>query len=106
MKLAKLLGAVLVTACALPVFAQTATPNINQTQRNQENRILNGLRSGELTVTEARQLQARENAIDAQKQYAKSDGVVTASERRSLKQAQAKANKAIKRKKNNNRTNM
>lgn len=103
MTLSKLLGAILVTAFTLPAFAQTATPNINQTGRSQENRIINGLRSGELTVAEARQLQARENGIEAQKQSAKADGVVTPMERRDIRRAQAKTSRAIYRKKHNNR---
>ncbi len=103
MNMTKLLGALLVTAFALPAIAQTATPNINQTQRNQENRIINGLRSGELTPNEARQLQAREQAIQGQKQAAKADGVVTPRERQQLKRAQAKASEAIQRKKQNQR---
>lgn len=104
MNISKLLAAVLVTAFALPVFAQTATPAIAQTQRNQEARIQQGVRSGELTRPEARNLQQQQQAIKAEKRAAKSDGVVTAAERRNIKRHQAQANRNIRHKKHNGRT--
>ena len=104
MKTNKLLIAVLFSACVLPVFAQNATtPNINKTQQNHENRIINGLRSGELTVQEAQNLQKREGKIEADKQAAQADGKVTGAERRTIKRAQARASKAIYKKKHNRR---
>ncbi len=104
MKTNKLLAAVLFSAFALPVFAQnTATPNINKTQQNQENRIANGVRSGELTAKETQNLQKREGKIEADKQAAKADGKVTNAERRKIKREQARASKAIYKKKHNRR---
>lgn len=104
MTITKLLAAVLVTAFALPVFAQTATPAIGQTQRNQEARIQQGVRSGELTRPEARNLQQQQREIKAEKRAAKADGVVTAGERRNIKRHQAQANRNIRHKKHNGRT--
>ncbi len=104
MNITKLLAAVLVTAFALPVFAQTATPAIGQTQRNQEARIEQGVRSGELNQREARNLQQQQRSIQAQKRAARADGVVTHAERRNIKRQQAHANRAIQRKKHNGRT--
>ncbi len=104
MKITKLLAAVLVTAFALPVFAQTATPVIGQTQRNQEARINQGVQSGALTGGEARHLQQQQRQIQADKRAAKADGVVTRAERRHIKREQQRANRAIHRTKHNGRT--
>ena len=104
MNTSKLLAAILVTAFALPVFAQTATPAIGQTQRAQEGRIAEGVRSGALTRPEANQLQQQQNQIRADKRAAKADGVVTRAERRKIKREQAQASRAIYRKKHNGRT--
>lgn len=104
MKITKLLAAVLATAFALPVFAQTATPVIGQTQRNQETRIDQGVRSGALTGGEARNLQQQQRQIQTDKRAAKADGVVTRSERRQIKREQQRANRAIHRSKHNRRT--
>ena len=103
MKTSKLLAAVLVGAFALPVFAQTATPVIGQTQRNQETRIDQGVRSGALTNGEARGLQQQQRQIQADKRAAKADGVVTRAERRQIRREQHRASRAIHRTKHNRR---
>jgi hypothetical protein len=106
MKTNRVLAAILLSACALPAFAQqrTATPGIDRTQQNQDNRIINGLRSGELTVQEAQNLQRGKNRIEASKQDAKADGVVTVAERRKIKRQQKKMSRKIHNKKHNHRT--
>lgn len=105
MKPNKLVTAILVSAFALPVFAQgTATPNINKTQQRQNSRIIEGVRSGALTPQEGQNLQRREAKIGADKHAAKADGVVTGAERHKLKHQQANASRAICRKKHNKRT--
>ena len=104
MKTTNLIAALLVGAFALPVFAQNATPGINQTERNQEARIQQGVRSGELSRPEARNLQQQQNQIRADKRAAKADGVVTRAERRQIKREQQQANRAIRHKKHNGRT--
>jgi uncharacterized membrane protein YebE (DUF533 family) len=104
MKTTKLLAAVLATAFALPVFAQTATPALNQNQRNQESRISQGVRSGELTNNEARNLQSQQQAIRSEKRAARADGVVTPAERQKIRRDQRRASRAIYRKKHNARS--
>lgn len=106
MKTNKLLAAVLLSAFAFPAFSQqrTATPGIDKAQQNQDNRIINGLRSGELTAQEAQNLQRGTNRIEANKQAAKADGVVTVAERRKLKRQQKKMSRKIYNKKHNHRT--
>ena len=104
MKTTNLIAALLISAFALPVFAQTAaTPGINQNQRNQEARIEQGARSGELTRSEANNLQRQQNQIQADKRAAKADGVVTRAERHQIKRKQHQANRAIHHKKHNAR---
>lgn len=105
MKTAKLIPVLLATLLAAPVFAQnTNTPKIDQRQENQQNRIANGIKSGELTAKETQNLEKRETRIEADKQAAKADGKVTAAERRKLKREENKASRAIYRKKHNNKT--
>jgi Tfp pilus assembly protein FimT len=100
-----LIAAILATAFAAPVFAQgTATPKIDQRQENQQNRIANGIKSGELTAKETQNLEKREVKIEGDKQAAKADGKVTAAERRKLTREENKASRAIYRKKHNART--
>lgn len=99
----KVIGiAVLVVAFSLSIKiqAQTATPRITQKQVNQEARIQEGKRSGELTRREKRHLQMQQAKIQNDKQIAKSDGVVTGPERRHIKREQRRANKNIYRQKN------
>ena len=85
------------------IYAQSQTPGINQRQRNQQARIHQGIRSGELTQREARRLQRQRLAIQTQKRIAKSDGVVTRCERTGIYRHQNFASKNIYYKKHNNR---
>jgi hypothetical protein len=104
MKTAKLIPVLLATLLAAPVFAQNMnTPNIDQRQENQQNRIANGIKSGELTAKEAQNLEKREAKIESDKQAAKADGTVTAAERSKLRHEQDKASRAIYRKKHNDK---
>lgn len=98
-----LIAAILATAFAAPAFAQTATPKIDQRQENQQNRIANGIKSGELTAKETQNLEKREVKIEGDKQAAKADGKVTRAERRKLTREENKASRAIYRKKHNAR---
>jgi hypothetical protein len=101
MKSTHILAAVLVSAFALPVFAQSAGPNGALNQQNQEARIQQGVRTGALTAPEAQRLEQRESHITSLKQSARADGVVTAREHRKIKRAEARTSRAIYRKKHN-----
>lgn len=100
------LAATLLSASiAVPAFAQsTATPNVSKRQLQQQKRIADGVRSGELTAKESAHLEAREAKIQADKQAAKADGVVTAGERAKLQAEENRASKKIYQKKHNART--
>jgi len=95
----KLIIAVLASAITLPAFAQTYTPGIDQRQMNQEQRIDQGIASGQLTQREAARLERGQDRVDAIENRAKSDGVVTARERTRIQHAQNVESKRIYRQK-------
>lgn len=80
-------------------FAQTKTPRIKQRQENQQQRIANGVKSGELTAKETEHLEAREAKIQSDKKMAKADGKVTRQERAKLRREENHASRAIYRQK-------
>lgn len=83
------------------VSAQTLTPKINRTQKNQQLRIHQGVKSGELTRRETRKLENQQKAIKHDKRIAKADGVVTPGERKQIRHEQNRASKNIYIKKHN-----
>ena len=96
-------GAVFAQAPAAPA-GPTATPKIDQRQVNQQNRIDQGVASGQLTGREAVRLERREGKIAVHKAQAKADGVVTPAERRRLRREENRASKAIYRQKHDRQT--
>ena len=82
-----LLVAVL-AAFALPVLAQTSTPNVDQRQANQQQRIDQGVKSGQLTGKEAARLEKGQEHVQKVEDKAKADGVVTKKERARIHQAE------------------
>lgn len=100
MKNFRTLAAVLALAAAAPAFAQnTDTPRIDQRQANQEQRIDQGVASGELTKRETRRLDAQQDRIDRAENRAKADGQVTKAERARLAHRQQHASRDIARQK-------
>ena len=89
------IAAALFALAAIPVAAQTATPQVDQRQFNQEARIQQGVQSGALTNKEAAKLEKGQDKIQAQKVKAKADGVVTAKERAKLAKSQDKQSRKI-----------
>lgn len=83
------------------VLAQTATPSINKTQKKQQIRIHQGIKSGELTRGEVRKLENQQKAIQRDKKIAKADGVVTPRERKHIRKEQNRASNNIYKKKHN-----
>ena len=80
-------------------FAQTQTPVVKERQENQQKRIAEGVKSGELTAKETKHLETREVKIQNDKKEAKADGVVTHQERAKLHREQNRASRAIYRQK-------
>ena len=93
------IAAVITLVFAGSAFAQTATPNIDKRQANQEKRIEQGVKSGELTTKEANRLEKREAKLQSDKEKAKADGVVTKQERAKLQHEANRDSKAIYRQK-------
>ncbi len=93
-----LLMAVL-TAFALPALAQTNTPGVDQRQVNQQQRIDQGVKSGELTAKEAARLEKGQERVQKMEDKAKADGKVTPKERERLQQAQNRQSQNVAREK-------
>ena len=83
-------------AFALPVLAQTSTPKVDQRQANQQQRIDQGVASGQLTGKEAARLDKGQAQVEKKEAKAKADGKVTAKEREKLKKTQDQQSKKIK----------
>lgn len=80
-------------------FAQTATPRIARRQAEQQARINQGVRSGELIPEEARGLRAEQRLVRITKRAMKADGTVTPSERRVLNRQLNRTSRDISREK-------
>jgi len=61
--------------------AQTTRANVTKTQIKKQKKIKQGVRSGELTKSEVKQLERQQRNIAQTKRAAKSDGVVTRKEK-------------------------
>ncbi|MBT9611745.1 MAG: hypothetical protein IV108_00595 [Burkholderiales bacterium] len=61
-------------------------PGVNQRQHNQQDRIKQGVRSGQLTKEETRDLRSEQKAIRQEERAYKSDGKLTKEERKDLHQ--------------------
>ncbi|MEO5592670.1 MAG: hypothetical protein ABIR15_13915 [Chitinophagaceae bacterium] len=85
-------------------FAQTKTPVVKERQENQQKRIANGVKDGELTAKETKHLEGREVKIQHDKKEAKADGVVTRKERVKLHREQNRTSRAIYRQKHDAQT--
>jgi len=83
-------------AFTLVLFSVTASQA--QTQRA---RIRHGVKSGELTRRETKTLVKQQVETRQDVKAAKADGVVTAAEKKEIKQDKRKSNRAIYRKKHN-----
>ena len=69
---------------AISIPALAGTPRLDTREQNQRQRIVQGVRSGELTRPETRRLVKGERRLHRHEHYAKSDGVVTPAERARL----------------------
>lgn len=83
-------------------YAQS-TPVVDKKERKQSKRIVHGVKNGELTRYETKQLVRQQREIRRTERRAKADGKVTRMEKRELRRKQTKANANIYRKKHNKR---
>ena len=84
----------------LVLVAVATTLNVNaqgirKTQVQQQQRIVQGEKSGQLTPEETRKLEAEQRRIQAEKRVAKADGKITPRERRIIRHDQRKASRDI-----------
>ena len=87
---------------ALPVVAQSTdasakTPTVQQRAENQQDRIGNGVKSGELTAGEASNLETKEGKINEETRDMRqaNDGHLTAADRAKINQQQNQLSKQI-----------
>lgn len=74
---------------------QLRDPGVNQRQAGQHGRIEQGIRSGQLTREEVKQLAIEQKSIRQEERQYKSDGVLTKNERKDLHQDLSAASKDI-----------
>ena len=80
-------------------FAQAETPVIDQRQANQDQRIDQGLESGQLNEREANRLNKQQGRIGKMEDRAMSDGAMTKRERARIGAAQNRASRHVARQK-------
>jgi opacity protein-like surface antigen len=80
-------------------YAETETPVIDQRQANQEQRIDQGVASGQLNKREVNRLNKQQKHINKVEGRAKSDGVVTKKERARINKTQNRASRHLAREK-------
>lgn len=81
-----------------------STPRVDQRQARQEQRIEQGVASGQLNAREAARLEREQAAIGKAEDRAKSDGTVTKKERARLHHLQDHASRDIRRQKHDRQT--
>lgn len=90
-------AAALALACfSLSALAQTSsTPRIDKRQENQERRIEQGQKSGQLTEKESARLEKGQARVQKMEDKAAADGKVTAKERARIEHAQDRQSRKI-----------
>jgi uncharacterized membrane protein YebE (DUF533 family) len=96
MKTVKCLAVAALAAIALPALAQAqSTPRIDQRQANQEQRIDQGIASGQLTAPEAARLERGQERVEVVENKALADGTVTKKERARIERMQNRQSRRI-----------
>ncbi len=101
------LCSVALAALMLPAAAQTSSPNppasINQRKENQQDRIANGVASGQLTAGETANLEKKESNLNKEEKLMRSEdnGKLTGADRKVLNQQQNQLSKQIYKDKHN-----
>ena len=93
---------------AVPAFSQTNSPApvVNQRKENQQDRIANGVQSGQLTAGETKQLEKKEAGLNGEENRMKKrdDGNLTAADKTRLNRQQNRLSNQIYKDKHNVRT--
>ncbi len=77
----------LLLAAGTPAWAADNTPHLDKREHHQAHRIVNGVKSGDLTRPETRHLVKGQQQLRSLERHAKADGHVTARERARLEVA-------------------
>lgn len=93
----------LILAIVLGLGITSTTAQIRHRAVNQHQRIKQGVKSGELTKAEARNLRSNQKDVHQDIKAAKSDGKVTYAEKKDIKRDERKNSRQIYRKKHNER---
>lgn len=95
------IAALVVSALPALALAQAtpATPNIDKREARQEQRIQQGVKSGELTPRETARLEKGQAKVQRMEAKAKADGTVTAQERKRIEHEQNVQSRRIARQK-------
>jgi hypothetical protein len=98
---AGLLGGVVILG-SLPAMAEPYRPTINQRQVNQERRIYQGVRSGQVTPREFQRLEHQQSRINRTEARMRADGHLSGQERARLDRMQNHADRNIYQTRHNN----
>jgi hypothetical protein len=96
-----LIGTAMLFLAGVAFAGPNDDPGIQKREANQQKRIDQGVKSGELTPKEAGRLERKQAKIKQDEERMKADGKLTPQERRKLKKEQDRASKDIYRKKHN-----
>ena len=101
-----LTGSIACMFAVAPAFAANNDPGIDQREINQQNRINQGIQSGQLTQKEAGKVEAQQARIKQREERmaARDNGNLTAKDKAKLTRQQNRASKNIYGKKHNDRT--
>ncbi len=96
MEKTRIAAVALLAALSLPAFAQVhSTPRIDQRQENQERRIEEGFRSGQLNRREVARLREELREIRRMERRAAADGRISPREQARIEQAQDQLSRNI-----------
>lgn len=94
-----------VSLFAVAAVASADTPRADARQDRQDERIDQGVASGELTTREAAKLDAQQAHIENKEERAEADGVVTKREKARIERSQDRANRRIAKQKHDKQDN-
>jgi len=100
------IGIVALASAALFVASSASADEINQRKENQQDRIGQGVQSGQLTAGETARLETKESALNHEERDMRKldNGKLTAQDRRTINRQQNRLSRNIYRDKHNKRT--
>jgi len=100
------IGIAALASAALFVASSASADEINKRKENQQDRIAQGVKSGELTAGETARLETKESALNQEERDMRKldNGKLTAQDRRTINRQQNRLSRNIYRDKHNSRT--